>query len=262
MSDNKDTIRSQLHALNLSIDEAEIYLSLLQEPSTHLRLSRETGISRTKVYRLVEQLKKRSLVSTRVDDRGSFLVAADPSTLEVELVTAEESLKQRRSILEEIVPSLAALQAKDSKAFVVRTYEGEEGLKQMCWHELKTRGELLSFGNGTIEEIIANHRWAEKHRALSAEAGYTIREIISTDAQPTFTSNDLFMQRYKCRSILPKLITFNEQTVIYNDTVAIYHKASERKLGVEIISPAYATMFRNIFEHYWQLATPSPIVRK
>lgn len=255
MLDNKDIILEQFKQLGLSIDEAKIYLELLREHSTHLRLSHITGINRTKVYRLIENLEKRSLVARHTDDRGTFLVASDPATLEVTLVNQEEKVKQQRTILTSLLPTLKSLQSKDTRLFVVRTYEGEEGLKQMCWHELQAKGELLALGGQTIEDLILDHRWSEKHRALSVEAGYSIREIINHDIDlPTFTSNQEFMKRYQYRQMPSKQIYFNEQIAIYNDTVSIYHWRENQKVGIEIVSKTYAQMMRQMFEQYWKMA--------
>jgi DNA-binding MarR family transcriptional regulator len=257
MSDNKDNGLSLLRALNLSTDESTIYLELLQEPSNHLRLSRTTGIARTKVYRIIESLEKRSLVSKRIDDRGMLLVASDPSNLEVELIAEEEKLKQQRAILGRLIPTLASVQTTDDKLFAVRTYEGSEGLRQMCWHELKAKGELLALGLGSIEEHMQNHRWAERHRARQVEAGYRTRELMNThDTLPTFSSNKVFLSKlYECRRLPEHLVIPDNQTTIYNDTVSVYHWRHGQKVGVEIINFAYANMMRQIFEHYWQLST-------
>lgn len=255
MSDNKDKILEQLQQLQLTQEEGKLYLELLRGPNTHLRLSTITGINRTKVYRLVENLEKRSLISRRVDDRGTFLIAADPATLEVSIVTTEEQVKQQREIFTQVLPLLESMKSQDNRSFVVRTYEKIEGLKQMCWHELKARGELLSMGGQTIEELIENHRWAEKHRNATVESGYQVREILNHDIDlPTFTNNAQYIQRYHSRQLHSNHVYFNEQVIIYNDTVAIYHWREEQKVGVEIVSPSYANMMRNIFEHYWQLA--------
>ncbi len=260
MSDNRDAILQQLNKLNLDQEEAKVYLELLHGSSTHLRLSVITGINRTKVYRLIENLEKRSLVARRTDDRGTFLVAADPATLEVALVTQEEIIKQQRAVFKQLLPTLESFKSSSGHAFVLRTYEGIEGLKQMCWHELKTRGELLGFGGQTIEDLIINHRWAEKHRALAAEAGYLVREILNYDidkpafTQRNFTENRKYMNHFHWRQLPSSVVYFNEQTVIYNDTVAIYHWREDQKVGVEIISPSYATMMRNVFENYWKVA--------
>lgn len=258
MSDNKDTLPDLLRALGLSQDEARIYLALLQEPSNHLRLSRELGIARTKVYRLVEELEKRSLVVRQTDDRGTFLVAADPATLEVAIVTEEQALRQRRATLQQALPKLEALRTGDRRLFEVRTYEGIEGLKQMCWHELRTKGELLAFGGQTIEDLIDDHRWAEKHRALTVEAQYRIREIINREvALPTFTDNPDFMRHYECRQLPLDTLNAYEQIVIYNDTVAVYHWRQQQKVGIEMIGKTYADTMRQIFEQYWMLAEPT-----
>src|SRR5688500_5123741 len=116
MLNNKNTVLQYLKTLNLSQDEAKVYLALLESPKSHLELARETGINRTKVYRLADQLQKRSLITTRTDDRGTFLVAADPSTLEVELVTHEESLKQQRAIFDQLLPILSNIKRSSDKS--------------------------------------------------------------------------------------------------------------------------------------------------
>src|SRR5688500_4466321 len=88
--DISNTILEKLYRLGLQSGEAKLYVELLKSPTTHLRLAHATGINRTKVYRLIADLEKRSLVTRRTDDRGTFLVAADPATLEVEVVSQEE----------------------------------------------------------------------------------------------------------------------------------------------------------------------------
>lgn len=255
MLNNRDTITDKLIRLGLDHDEAKVYLELLNEPSTHMRLSVITGINRTKVYRIAEDLMKRSLVAKRTDDTGMFLVAADPATLEVMIVDQEEKIKQQRQAFTELLPTLESLKTHDKNAFIVRTYEGVEGLKQMFWHELKTRGELLSLGGQLIEELIIDHYWAERHRELSVQASYKIREIINYDIDlPTYSKNEEFMKSYSYRQLPSNFIYFNEQMCVYNDTVEIFSWRDNKKVGVEIISPTYATAMRNIFEHYWILA--------
>lgn len=257
MSDNKDTLRSGLRVLGLEDGEAEIYVALLREPSTALQLSRATGISRTRVYRVIDSLEKRSLISRHTDDRGTFLVVTDPSNLGAVIASEEVRLKEQQKTLKQMMPLLDALRSNDANLFAVRTYEGYEGLRQMCWHELKAKGELLSFGAGTIEDIVPNHRWAEKHRELSVQAGYRVREIINSEVDdPTFTANGTYMQQYSCRAISPRILPMDNQFIIYNDTVALYHWRQEKKVGVEIISRTYADTMRNIFEHFWRLAEP------
>jgi DNA-binding MarR family transcriptional regulator len=258
MLNNKNTTLQYLQALNLSGDEAKLYLELLKKPASHLELSRKTGINRTKVYRLADQLEKRSLITTKTDDGGTFLVAADPSTLEVTLVTEEERLKQQRAIFKQLLPGLQELQnsKNSSDSFSVNSYEGVEGFKQMLWHELKATGEVVVFGSGTLEALVPSKRWAEKHRAMSVEAGYTLRELLNPGKKiEEFTHNSDFMNQYNKRYISADILNMEHQIAIYNDTVAMYAWRGDQKVGTEVVNVANATMMRQMFEHYWKIAS-------
>ncbi|HEX7963209.1 MAG TPA: helix-turn-helix domain-containing protein [Candidatus Saccharimonadales bacterium] len=254
MTNNKDMILQRLKALNLSADEAHIYLELLKGPATHLKLARSTGINRSKVYRLADQLEKRSLVSTRTDDRGTFLIASDPATLEVELVTEEENVKQKRQAFESLLPVLNLLKDNDASSFIVHTYEGEEGFKQMLWHELKTRGEILMFGRASLRDLITSQRWISQHQERMAQANYndqSVRVLVNPgEDSKIFT----FATNYQFRVLTPDELLLENQITTYNDTVAIYHWRHQQKVGVEIVNETLAQTFRQMFTHYWELA--------
>jgi sugar-specific transcriptional regulator TrmB len=256
MLNNKDTL-SYLQTLGLSRDESKLYMELLKSPRSHLELARATGINRTKVYRLADQLEKRSLIATQTDDRGTLLVASDPNTLEVDLVTREETLKNQRAIFKQLLPNLESIKeaANSPLSFSVQTYEGVEGFKQMLWHELKATDEMVIFGSGNIEDLVPSKRWAEKHRAMTVDAGYRIRELLNPNGKrAVFTLNEQFMSRYTKRYIPEETLLLKNQISICNDTVATYCWRDEQKVGVEITNHAHAEMMRLLFEHYWQRA--------
>ena len=189
-------------------------------------------------------------------------MATDPATLEVELINRERYLRKQRDSFDQLLPTLIALHNNDSTAFIIRTYEGRAGLKQMCWHELKTKGELLGLGNGTIEDIVTDDNWANEHRSRQISVGYSVREVVNyaygaDDVKAVLASSRLYEAGlYLARLLPPEVLRFDNQTVIYNDTVSIYHWKHDKKVGVEIISQSYADMMRQLFEHYWRLAVP------
>jgi sugar-specific transcriptional regulator TrmB len=253
---NKETLINQLSALGLSAEESRIYLELLQEQRTHLELARKTGINRTKVYRIAEDLEKRSLIARQTDDRGTFLIATDPTTLEVQIASKEEKLKNQRDIFANLLPQLNELQKNSSYApgfFEVNTYEGVDGMKQMLWHELKAKDEVLLFGSGTLDKVVNDDkRFAERHRAMTVAAGYHVREIINpNEKDECFTSLEEFKAIFSKKEIPRSKLRLDQQIVIYNDTVAVYHWRNNEKVGYEVINEAYATMWRQLFEHYW-----------
>jgi len=253
--DNKQNVWKKLEQLNLLEGEAKIYTELLEMPNTHLGLSRITGINRTKVYRLVEQLVKRGLVSRRTDDRGTFLVANNPQTFEIELTVHEARLKQQRKVLEEAIPDLQMLYKNARSPFVIHTYEGMDGLRQMQWHELQTKGELLTFGNTTIEDMVTDHYWAERMRERTVKLGYRTREIYNeANKSPDFTTNQEYLALYEARRVSEDELPVATPMVIYNDTVSIYQFTDEKRVGVEIINAGFARTMKSIFELYWKNA--------
>lgn len=254
----RDVTLSDLAVLGLTTQEANIYIELLTNPATHAQLSSITGINRTTLYRLVNKLHKKGLLTLRTDDRGKFLVAADPSTLEVEVVNQETRATLQRKAFGQLLPELQSLQADYEADFAIQTYKGIDGFKRMLWHELKTKGDCLCIGSGTLQELVKNLNWAEKHRQLSVEAGYTVREICNPGTIPSyFTSNKNFLATYKQRTVPHTIIKINYMITTYNDTVAIYHMNNGHRRGLEIISKPYAETIRSMFEVCWLAGTDS-----
>src|SRR5687767_7140051 len=123
MSGSRDKIIKMMKHLGLKQAESVIYFELLSGRSTHLELSRRTGITRSRVYALVEDLEKKGLAVRQTDDTGTFVSASDPENFEIELASQEEDLKNKRQVLSELVPQLNAIQKKDPNLFTVNTYE-------------------------------------------------------------------------------------------------------------------------------------------
>jgi sugar-specific transcriptional regulator TrmB len=258
MMDNKNGILLSLRRLGLSGDQAKVYICLLENgASSHLEIARKTGINRTKVYRIVDDLEKLSLVTVNTSDEGKKVLPASPKNLEVQITAEESKLDAKKTALEMSLPKLNKLFNKEDSSlkFVVNTYEGTSGFKQMLWNELKTKGELLGFGSGTIEDLTASKNWSEKHRAKTVDAGYKIREINHVGKKPlVFTKNTDFYTNFERRYISEDVLNIEQQIIIYNDTVAVYHWRDDKKVGFETINKAYADTMRQIFENYWLIA--------
>lgn len=260
MLNNKNNTLLQLYRLGLSADEAKVYLTLLEQPLSHLEIARKTGVNRTKVYRIADELEKRGLIAENQDETGKQLIANDPSNLEITVKTEEEVLDRKKQTLKATLPELQAIfQAGALPSdidFEVNTYEGSDGFKQMLWNELKTKDEIVIFGSGTIADLVGSERWAEKHREKTLEVGYKIREILNPNGKPNqFTKNTTFMNKAYCRRyISANTLPLAHQLCVYNNTVAIYHWRNNKKVGTEIINKSFADMQRAIFERYWCIA--------
>ena len=241
--------------MGFTASEALVYYELTRRgPQTHLQLSRITGISRTKIYRIAETLQTKGAVMKKTDDEGTAIAASDHETLELTLVAEAEKLREQQEVYERVRPLLSELatQGHPPLTFSLRTYDGVSGFKQMLWNELKTQGELLAFGDGTLEDLVGSRNWAEKQRAMTVERGYKIREIANRPIVPT--ENRAFTHGIAVRRIDASLLPLRHQIIVYNDTVSIYCWRDGQKTGIEIVNPQYAQTMRAMFERYWDLA--------
>jgi sugar-specific transcriptional regulator TrmB len=255
MTDIKNDILDSLIRLGFSEGEALVYYELTRRgPLTHLQLARITGISRTRVYRIVEQLLAKAVVAKKIDDDGTAVVANSQETLELSIVAEAEKVRSQQRAYAHVQPLLDELAATSSPPlnFSIRTYDGVNGFKQMLWNESKARGELLAFGDGTIEDLVGSRQWAEKQREMTVQKGYTIREIANSPIVPT--KNRDFTSKITTRRIDETILPLRHQIIIYNDTVSTYCWRDGQKTGIEIINSPYAQTMRAMFERYWDLA--------
>jgi hypothetical protein len=63
------------------------------------------------------------------------------------------------------------------------------------------------------------------------------------------------MKFFSRRKLGADILNLADQVSIYNNVVATYHWRDDYKVGIEIVSNSYADTQRQIFEHYWQLAS-------
>lgn len=257
MSNTLSELIRHLSRAGLNADEAAVYAELSQAPSTHMKVSRATGINRTKVYRIVADLEAKGLVMRRSDDRGTFLTAGELMSLEEQIVADEAAIAERRAALDQATALMPMVRSYGAEEFVVHTYEGVDGMKQMQWHELGTKGVLRAFGFVTYEELVNSRRWAEDFRRRVVEARYETRELVSRHGyREDFTANTVYRQRYMARTLAESILPIHAPMVIYNDTVALYQVERQRKFGVEVVHRGFTRTMTHIFDHYWQLSAP------
>ncbi len=254
-------LKSLLQQLGLTEEEALIFMTLQEGSKTPLIINRVTGISRTTVYRIIEDLRAKSLVRVSVDDRGGkHIEAAEPAILEALLVDQEVALARQRSVLDETMHMLQTVRGEaPASSFKVVTFEGSAGLKQMLWNELKTKGEICIFSTDETLASAAGARWAEKYRALITERKISCRSLENSDARHALEETKVIAYKdyYKVRYLPREALDIQQELTIHDDIVSIYNwnvDSEEVKIGVEIHNKKYAEFLKKVFETYWVLA--------
>ena len=187
MSEQTDTYTKLLEPYGFSHDEAFIYLDLLSNASSSaLAISRRIGMSRTKVYRVLDILLHKEMVVQSFDDRGFKFAASTPEKLQQLLESREGELATLKRGLPQVVETLERLSGYTQMGSKVLYYSGSKGLERVNFNMLRAEGELVSFEIDTANAFLDTQK-AEYMRKQIVEAGIHVRTITNATHIAPFT---------------------------------------------------------------------------
>ena len=247
------TIPDYFKQLGLSTEKATLYLTLLNSgPQTAISLAKLSGIKRTYVYHLSQELAKENLIKLSQKGRTTFFMALSPDTL---LARAEERQTQARLAMAGLEAALPELQSKyrltDSKP-AVTYYEGVAGLKRLYKDVIQTSDDVLLFrsieDNTQSEalDILKEHVDERKKagiytRAVTPVAENAIRNYFHGD-------KDMLFERHFTKN---KHFLLPSQIMVYGTKVAI--TSFDTHLTTIIDNEEINKTFRQLFQLHWDL---------
>ena len=260
MSVNMDTLKT-LRSLGFAEDEARVYLAWTEIGATSvLALSHQVNLPRTTLYRVIERLERRELVTFERFGRREKVLAQPPRALERFLDDEQRSLDQRRTELSDVVGDLLSRSARGgtAKAYF---YNGQTGLEQVTRNSTAAVDELLIFEVADLNAFLDVDS-AENVRRTYVNNKIQIRELTNLKRVPAWTGvSELWQQQWMCRFIDPHQLKMSCECMIYNDVVAFY-RFEDEIFCVEVHSRAVAQMQRQLFEFVWSGAQPMKIGRR
>jgi sugar-specific transcriptional regulator TrmB len=250
-------LANQLNIYGLSNEQSTVYIALLcNGPKTALELARLTKISRTQIYRILDELKDSQLVDYDSSLSTSIFEAMPPSNLEAKVVAKETEALLMKSSLNETYAMLKSL-AGNNPHIKSKTlhYQGIEGLKQVNWNMTKAVGEYRVFEVSHLSSFL-DKKFAERCRQRTMDQkikSYDLTNnpnIYKKDLEPV--SLDLASYRY----INPKILDIKFEMYVYNDVVTLVDYSSDEIFALEIYHQTLADMQKQIHRALWSLAQP------
>lgn len=118
-------LSKDLEKLDLNDKESKVYLALLELGEANIqRIAKKSGVKRTTVYDVLENLKAKGLLSSVTRNKKVLYSAEDPRTL-------EEKLEEKKNTLKRIMPELLSIANALDKKPKIRFFEGLEGIKEV-----------------------------------------------------------------------------------------------------------------------------------
>jgi len=237
--------------LGLSDSEARVYLSMLKLGEHGVQqIARESKISRTAAYEIVNTLQKKGLVSEITRGKKSVFAAEDPEKLEAYFEQRIKDIHTELDTLRRITPELRVMQGGGDKSRV-RFFTGEEGLKALYRDvELVAPRELLEISN--IDAV---------YQYLDAKLLVNARTVINYDrtrvkmlhrGQPRRHSKNVQLRR-----MLDDAGDFQGDVWIYANRIAYINFVT--RLEVVIVdNQIFSDSMRALFMTAWNTSKDTP----
>lgn len=253
MSEQTDRLAKLVEKFGLSEEEARVYLYLGEKGvRTALSLSRELRIARTKVYRILDKLVFRQLVSTQLDDSGKKFVANSYEQLKLLVVEREAEVGNLRDSLPETFRQLAEVWGKGESSSKVLYYTGLSGLEQVTWNSLRSKDGLRIYEISENMTTFLSQKFAEKVREELVERGITTFQLTNSRRIAPYTKvTRLPKEFWEIRYVDPKKLKMQFECLIYNDVFCLYQFTKEEQFCVEIYNQKLATMQKQLFDFIW-----------
>lgn len=254
MSEQTDKLKNRLKKFGLEKEMVDIYLCLLKTgESSALTISREIGMARTKVYRILDKLIDMRLVMLKKMNGGFRFVADDPGRIEELVVQKEIEVEEMKASLPIVVEGMNQLVQQSRAGSQVLYYQGQRGLSQVNWNLLRAKGEVLSYEVATADAYLPQKE-AEKLRQGLVDHRIVVRTITNLTKLGPFTEiARLVKDFWDIRSIDKKVLEITADVFIYNDVYTwCQYLGKGEVFCVEIYNDNMAKMQRQIFENLWK----------
>jgi len=255
MLGDTQAIRAYFFKLGLSSEIADIYLALYAYgEQTISQLARRSGVERTRIYRLMDELQASGLVEIEAQYKRKLVRAAPVSNLQILLSKKEQDLQELYKGLGDLQEALAK-NGPLPEATKVQAYQGVDGLKQMFWNQTRSKTENLSILYENMQgrtKLAFFERWVR----VCNERGVTSRSIISDNFVRTQQEwykkhTNERLANWQGRYIPDGVFPITHSTTIYDDVTSYFNWKDGEVFGIEIHNQEIADAQRQFFEMLW-----------
>lgn len=244
---------AELIRLGLSDEEARVYLACVEIGGGPVSvIARKAKAHRVSCYHTLENLEKKGFLNQFMKNSVRTFVAEAPDTF---LKKAEEQVNLAKGLL----PQLRSLVGSLAFTPKIRSYEGREGVERVFLESLNARGEILGYTN--LKHVIEFFPDFFK-RYTHERCGKKIKvRYLSPTTVPSVHVLEPFLPKQRDPNLIEILLVnrdqflFENEVLIFNNTVGIVSLNRDELLGVLIESSTFARTMRAVFDLAWLGAT-------
>jgi sugar-specific transcriptional regulator TrmB len=238
--------------IGLTEGESKVYTTLLKlgETKTGL-LAKESGVSSSKVYKILDRLAKKGLVGFIVKGKIKYFVAISPKRLLEYFDEQESNFASKRKTLEEMVSILEIKKGYNPTVGIV--YEGFNAVTNIfrnILHDLKSGEKYYTIGAGYGEGGDKLKSFFKLYHKKRAARGIIVNMLANHDERETISLNIDPKSKVK---YLPKYLLTNMQILFYKNKSFIILWTKDM-IAISIENNAATNSFKTYFDTFWEIA--------
>jgi len=243
-----------LKEIGLTEGETKVYLTLtkLGQTKTGL-LAKESGVSSSKVYKILDRLEKKGLVGHVLIGKVKHYNATEPKRILDYIKEKENKLSKQKQDIEKMIPFLEMERRFSKKKTELTLYEGFNGITQLFMNmidELKKGEEYYVITSDYSIHPKGIKPWFQKFHVERAKRGIKVKLLAAHNMKgklvnATHTLSDI---RY-----LPEELLTSFQVTIYKNKIFLIFLADTAQ-SIFIESEKVAESFKKYFNAFWKMA--------
>lgn len=239
--------------LGFSDKEMAVYLAILQSKDSSIpTIAKTTGLRRGTVYDVVEKLKEKGFIAETKKGKKRRLIRENPTNTFYTLLDEKyEQLEKSKKIVENILPTLKALDVSDDLKPQIRVYTGEKGFRKV-WDEIFAYEGKNFLSIARIETYLKfmGQDFLTEIQNRKIKLGFTSRAINEdSPSSHSMKENDETYNRET--RLAPKDFAFPSSEIIFGDKIAMFSTINENIIIV-IQSKDFAETHKAYFEMIWK----------
>ncbi len=242
-----------LKQAGLTEGEIKVYLALLKLGSSTIGpILDESRITKSIIYRILDKLTEKGLVSYIIKEKTKYFQASQPNRIIDYLEKRDKEFQENKKKINDLIPQLLA-QQKLSKKSEANIYEGFKGLMtayENRYQKLNGGDEVVLYGLPPEQPGFHHAFWKKNHQKLSKlkiKCRMLYHPKVSKD-----TLKNRNGYRYCEARKMPFDIKSPSWVMIYKDVTLIAIPQGEMPFAFEITSQEISDSFRNYFEWFWK----------
>ncbi|MFA6888920.1 MAG: helix-turn-helix domain-containing protein [Candidatus Woesearchaeota archaeon] len=238
-----------LQDVGLTKGESAVYLTLLRLGQSKTgQLSKEAGVSSSKVYKILDRLEKKGLAGHVLQGKVRFFTAMNPERLLDYVNAKEKQLEEQKSTIKEMLPLLEQerlLSGLKSEAAIYSGFKAVTNLFRSIIDELK-KGDTYYVIGASYGDVPGLRAFFHQHHQRRADKGIFLKMLANDGVRLEKTTALHSDVRF-----LPKYLITHMQILFYRNKTYIILWA-KNPVAFYIESSEIARSYKVYFDSFWK----------